>query len=152
RGKPGPSADAGHTLTTIAESPLRPGLLYAGSDDGRVHVSPDGGRGWRELTYNVPGVPSERCVARLECSHFAEDTVYLALDRHRHDDRDPYLFRSTDRGQSWVSLAATSRAGAPESAVAGRPLHRPLVSDRRLQRVSALRVGGGLVERAVRVE
>jgi hypothetical protein len=104
-GTPGPSPDMGHTLTTLAESPRKPGLLYAGSDDGRVHVSRDGGVSWNDISARLPGVPPGRCISRIECSHFAENTAYLALDRHRHDDRAPYLFRTIDGGVSWESLA-----------------------------------------------
>jgi photosystem II stability/assembly factor-like uncharacterized protein len=113
RGRPGPSADFGHTLTAVAESPLRPGLLYAGSDDGRVQVSRDGGARWADVSDRVPGVPAERWVSCLECSHFAEGTAYLTLDRHRQDDRAPYVFRTTDYGSTWTPLANNLPAGGP---------------------------------------
>lgn len=113
RGPPGPSADQGHTLTALAESPLRPGLVYAGSDDGRVHVTRDGGATWLDVSDRVPGVPPERSVTRIECSRFAVGTAYLALDRHRNDDRAPYLFRTIDFGVSWQRLAVDLPAGGP---------------------------------------
>jgi photosystem II stability/assembly factor-like uncharacterized protein len=112
-GRPGPSRDFGHTLTAVAESPLRPGLLYAGSDDGRVHVSRDGGGHWADVSDRVPGVPAERWVTRLECSRFAEGTAYLTLDRHRNDDRAPYVFRTTDYGATWTALANNLPADGP---------------------------------------
>jgi photosystem II stability/assembly factor-like uncharacterized protein len=109
-GNPGPSADAGHTLTTIAESPLRAGVLYTGSDDGRVCVSRDGGARWTDVSANLPGVPAARWISRIECSHFAEGTAYLTLDRHRLDDNQPYVFKTTDCGATWTPL----RQGLPQ--------------------------------------
>jgi photosystem II stability/assembly factor-like uncharacterized protein len=106
RGRPGPSAHTGHTLSAVAESPLRPGLLYAGSDDGRVSVSRDGGATWADVGARLPGVPAERWVSCVECSPFAEGGAYLALDRHRQDDRAPYLFRTDDFGLTWRALSA----------------------------------------------
>ncbi len=104
RGGPGPSPHTGHTLTAVAESPLKAGLLYAGSDDGRLHVTRDGGKTWDELSDNVPGVPRDLWVTRVECSHHAEGTAYLALDRRRNDDLRPYVFRTTDHGRTWAPL------------------------------------------------
>ncbi len=106
RGGPGPSLHTGHTLSAVAESPLRPGLLYAGSDDGRLHVTREGGASWADVSARLPGVPAERWVTCLECSPFAERTAYLALDRHRQGDRAPYLFRTDDFGLTWRSLSA----------------------------------------------
>jgi photosystem II stability/assembly factor-like uncharacterized protein len=103
-GKPGPSKSTGHTITTIAESPLRPGLLYVGTDDGRLHVSRDGGQHWLDLSARIPGVSPERWISRVSCSGFGVGTAYLALDRHRNDDRRPYLFKTLDFGETWTPL------------------------------------------------
>lgn len=104
RGRPGPSADAGHTLTALAESPVKPGLLWAGSDDGRLHVSRDGGTTWIERSDRLP-IPTGDCwISRIEPSHFAEGTAYLAIDRHRLNDSVPYLFKTTDFGVTWRLL------------------------------------------------
>jgi photosystem II stability/assembly factor-like uncharacterized protein len=113
RGPPGPNGNTGHTLSALAESPVRAGLLYAGSDDGRVHVTRNGGTDWLERSDRVPGVPPDRWISRLECSHFAEGTAYLAIDRHRNDDRAPCLFKTTDYGATWQSLAADLPPGGP---------------------------------------
>jgi photosystem II stability/assembly factor-like uncharacterized protein len=104
RGAPGPSSHRGHTITTVAESPLKPGTIYAGTDDGNVWATFDAGRRWLDLTDKFEGVPRDRCVSRLEASHFQHNVVYASFDRHRNDDRQPYLFRSTDSGNSWVPL------------------------------------------------
>jgi photosystem II stability/assembly factor-like uncharacterized protein len=104
-GVPAGGANTAHTITTIAESPLRAGLLWAGTDDGRVRLSRNGGGDWTDLSDNVPGVGRERHVSRITASSSAEGTAYLALDRHRNDDRRPYLYRTTDYGATWKSLA-----------------------------------------------
>jgi photosystem II stability/assembly factor-like uncharacterized protein len=104
RGKPGPSKSTGHTLTTIAESPLKAGILFVGSDDGKVHVTRDGGKKWTDLSEKIPGVPPDRWITRLECSHFAEGTAYLTISRYRNEDYKPYVFKTTDFGETWHDL------------------------------------------------
>jgi hypothetical protein len=103
RGSPGPNADRGHTLTALAVSPLAPALMYAGSDDGRLQVRKDRRGNWIECN-NRLSVTADGCITSIECSHFAEGTAYVAVDRHRHDDPKPYLFRTTDYGRSWQAL------------------------------------------------
>jgi photosystem II stability/assembly factor-like uncharacterized protein len=94
-----------HTITTIAESPLKAGLLYVGTDDGRVQLTRDGGKMWTDLSDNLPGLPQERWVTRVECSHHAKGTAYVTIDLHRNDDRRPYVFRTPDYGATWEPLA-----------------------------------------------
>jgi photosystem II stability/assembly factor-like uncharacterized protein len=127
RGRPGPSKDSGHTLTALAESPLRRGLLYAGTDDGRLHLTTDGGGRWTELTPRLPHVLPEFWVSRIECSHFAAGTAYLALDRHRLDDRSVYLFKTTNYGYSWKSLAGNLPSGGPVRVIREDPRNRNLL-------------------------
>lgn len=90
------------TLTTIAESPLRFGLLYTGSDDGLVHRSSDGGQQWEQLS----GFPADLWVSRIEASHHDEATVYLSLNGYRDDDFTSYVYRSTDRGGTWTPIGS----------------------------------------------
>src|SRR5262249_55666228 len=101
--------------------------LYAGTDDGRLHVTRDGGKTWVELTRNIPGVPEQRWIARVECSHFEDGTAYLAIDRHRQDDRRPYLFRTADYGKTWEPLAANLPADAPVYVVRESSRNRDLL-------------------------
>jgi len=105
RGQPGVSTNSGHTLTAIAESPVTASVLWAGSDDGRLHVTRDGGKVWADLSKNLPNLPQARTISRIECSHFDAGTAFVAVDRHRNDDLRPYLFKTTDYGVTWVSLA-----------------------------------------------
>lgn len=93
------------SATALAESPRNPDVLYAGTDDGALWVTRDGGRQWQDITQRI-GLPQPRWVATIEPSRFEEGRVYLALDGHRSDDDDPYLFVSEDFGQTWKSLRA----------------------------------------------
>jgi photosystem II stability/assembly factor-like uncharacterized protein len=113
RGQPGPSADSGHTITTLAESPRKAGVLYAGTDDGLLWVSRDGGATWTDRSDRLPKLPAARWVSRVECSHFAEGTAYVAIDRHRQDDRAPYLFKTDDYGATWRPLTGDLPAKGP---------------------------------------
>ena len=89
------------TLTTIDESPLRFGLLYAGSDDGLIHVSKDGGNTWTRITN---GLPANLWVSRVAASAHREGTVYASLNGYRSDHFNAYVFASTDYGQTWKQL------------------------------------------------
>lgn len=127
RGKPGPNDHFGNTITTIAESPLKQGLLFAGTDDGKLAMSADSGNHWRDLSETIPGLTQARWISRVECSHFDEQTVYVAIDRHRNDDFAPYLFKSTDAGRSWTSLAAGLPPQGPVQVVREDPVNRDLL-------------------------
>jgi photosystem II stability/assembly factor-like uncharacterized protein len=91
------------TLTSIAESPKRFGLLYAGTDEGKVWGSRDGGLTWSDLS---AGLAPGRWVTRVVASAHDEGTVYVAQNGYRNDDFAAYLYRSTDFGRTWESLAA----------------------------------------------
>lgn len=92
------------TLSAISESPIVEGLLYTGSDDGRIHVSEDGGGAWRAAP-DLPGVPERYFVNDVEASQHDPDGVFVAVDAHKVGDYAPYLFASDDRGASWRSIS-----------------------------------------------
>jgi photosystem II stability/assembly factor-like uncharacterized protein len=94
------------TLVAFAESPLRAGLYWAGSDDGLVHVSRDAGANWANVTANVKGLPPGTYVSRLEPSRFEEERVYATFDGHRSNDFNTYVFLSDDGGRSFRSIAS----------------------------------------------
>ncbi|MFO0876689.1 MAG: hypothetical protein U0840_04895 [Gemmataceae bacterium] len=89
------------TVFALAESPRQPGLLWAGSDDGRVHVIQE--KEWREVT--PPGLPEFGTVTCIETSPFEPHTAYVVVDAHRLDDRKPYLFMTRDLGKTWTNLS-----------------------------------------------
>ncbi len=123
-----PSLDDGipywPTISAVSESPLRRGLLYAGTDDGRLHVSLDGGQSWTDLTRRdvsdsdaptlpaatepvptgFPGLPPGAWVSGIEPSRHAEGRVYAVWNNYRNNDYANYLYRSDDYGQSWTSI------------------------------------------------
>ncbi len=93
------------TLSAIAESPLAIGLLYAGTDDGRFHVSRDGGGGWTDVTDAFPGLPAGALVNRIEVSRHVEGRVYAVWNNYRNDDYRNYLYESEDYGKTWRDIA-----------------------------------------------
>ncbi|MBI1760053.1 MAG: hypothetical protein HYR56_01325, partial [Acidobacteria bacterium] len=93
----------GH-IVTIAESPLKQGLLWIGTDDGNVQLSRDGGKTWRDLTAKVPGVRANTYVSRVIASYAKEGRAYLAFDGHRNDDFKPYVFVTENYGESWQAI------------------------------------------------
>ncbi len=93
------------TGTAIAESPRNADVLYAGTDDGNLWVTRDGGTNWTNVADKV-GLPGPRWVATIEPSRFAEGRVYVAFDAHRADDDEPYVYASEDFGQTWAALRA----------------------------------------------
>jgi len=90
------------TVFAVAESSLEAGLIWAGSDDGLVHVTRDGGASWSNVT--PPGFPEWATVRCIEASRWDANTAYVVVDAHRLDDETPYLFSTSDLGRSWKLL------------------------------------------------
>ena len=94
-----------NTITSLAESPLMEGLIYAGTDDGLINITEDGGKNWKRIEVgSLPGVPKTAFVDDIKADLFDANTVYVALDNHKYGDFNPYLLKSTDRGKSWISI------------------------------------------------
>jgi photosystem II stability/assembly factor-like uncharacterized protein len=100
----GSGAEQYCTIVSLAESPVRAGVLWAGTDDGKVWVSPDAGTTWSDLTRNLKGVPPGLYVSRIEASHRDAKTAYVSIDGHRSDVIAPYLFVTRDMGRTWTPL------------------------------------------------
>jgi photosystem II stability/assembly factor-like uncharacterized protein len=91
-------------IVALAESLKTEGLLYAGTDDGLVRVTDDGGKTWRKID-KFPGVPERTYVSKLVASRHGAETVFAAFDNHKNSDFKPYLLKSTDAGKTWSSIA-----------------------------------------------
>ncbi len=93
------------TITTIDESPLQPGLLWVGTDDGNVQVSKDGGENWTKLNSRIEGNPGY-WVSRVTASNHEPGTAYVTYTGYRRDDFRPFIYKTEDFGQVWTSIAA----------------------------------------------
>lgn len=98
-------------ITTIAESPVVPGVLWVGTDDGNVQLSRDGGATWTNVAESIEGVPKTHQISRVEPSHFDAATCYISIDGHRSDDHKPYVWVTTDYGKSWKFIAGNLPPG-----------------------------------------
>ena len=107
-----PRSSAGipyQTVVALAESPRRQGLLYAGTDDGRLHVTQDDGRRWAEVT---AGLRARKWISCVVASQHAEGTVYVAQRGREDDDFAPYLYKSSDFGKTFTSIVNNIPAGS----------------------------------------
>lgn len=113
----GSAAETYCTITTLQESPRVKGLLWVGTDDGKLWLTRDGGGHWTDLTARLRGVPKGSYVARVEASHHDPAVAYVAIDAHRTDDLHPYLLATRDYGNTWTSLASGLPASTPVQVV-----------------------------------
>ena len=95
------------TIVSVSESPVTPGVVWAGTDDGLLQLSRDGGATFTEVGKNVPGLPRDHMywISRIDASHFDAATAYVSVDGHRSDDLKPYVFVTRDYGATWQSIA-----------------------------------------------
>jgi hypothetical protein len=101
------------TVVSLSESRLVRGLIWAGTDDGNVQVTRDGGATWTRVDEAIPDVPEDLWVSDVEASSAHPDSAYVAFDGHRSDNRDPWLFKTTDGGRSWTNLSGGLTKGHP---------------------------------------
>ena len=102
------------TVVSLAESYLRPGLLFAGTDDGRTWLTRNDGGNWEELTGRFAGVPANTYVSRIEPSHSDTSTFYVSFDGHRNGDFTPYVYVTTDLGRTFSSITNNLPKGGPD--------------------------------------
>jgi len=95
-----------HTIVTIAESPLDPAVVWAGTDDGHMQLTRDGGTSWMDVKANFPGVPANAWVSRVEPSQHEPGTCYVTFDNHRLDDFKAYVYKTEDFGKSWTDISS----------------------------------------------
>ena len=107
-------AETHSTITALAESPIRAGWLYAGTDDGNVWLTRNDGGSWENLTGRFPGVPKNTWVNRIEPSPSDSNVFYVAFDGHRSNDFTPYVYMTSDDGRTFTSIAANLPTGGPD--------------------------------------
>ncbi len=92
------------SITAFSESPISPDLLWAGTDDGNIQFTRNGGSTWENVRQNIPAVPEGIWVSHVEASHFEEGTCYVTFDGHRSSHFDTWIFRTTDFGETWENI------------------------------------------------
>lgn len=101
-----------NSITSLSQSSLQEGLIYAGTDDGIIQVTEDGGTSWRKIMVEqLPGVPERAFVNDIKADLHDVNTVYIVLDNHKSGDFQPYLYKSNDKGKTWQSIKGDPKAG-----------------------------------------
>ncbi|HEY8184660.1 MAG TPA: hypothetical protein VIF64_01245 [Pyrinomonadaceae bacterium] len=98
------SAEMHTTIFSICESTRNGDLIWVGTDDGNVQVTRDGGKNWKNVTGNIKGLPPNAWVTSIDAGHFDEGTAYATFDLHTFGDMRPYVYKTTDYGQTWTPL------------------------------------------------
>ena len=111
------------TIFTVSESPQNANLIYCGTDDGKVHITKDGGKSWKEI---MKGLPFRKWVSRIAASRYAQSTVYMTQNGKRDDDFAPYIWKSTDFGETWHSIAGNIKLG-PVNVIVEDPINRNIL-------------------------
>jgi photosystem II stability/assembly factor-like uncharacterized protein len=103
------SAEMHTTIYSISESPKDAKVIWVGTDDGNVQVTRDAGKTWSNVVGNVPGLPKASWVSWIEASRFDAGTAYAAFDRHTFGDMTPWVYKTTDHGQTWTRIVSPSQ-------------------------------------------
>jgi photosystem II stability/assembly factor-like uncharacterized protein len=98
------SAEYYCTIISLAESKKQPGMIWAGTDDGNLQLTIDGGKTWANLTKNVPGLPADSMFSHIEPSRASANLAYVAFERHKLGDYKPYIFKTADGGRSFTNI------------------------------------------------
>ena len=113
-------------IVALAESPVKEGALFVGTDDGLIQVTQDGGQTWTKYD-KFAGVPDTTYVSRLAASQFDANTVYATFDNHKNEDFKPYVLKSTDAGKTWTAISGDLPENGPVLAFAEDPVNRDLL-------------------------
>jgi photosystem II stability/assembly factor-like uncharacterized protein len=100
------AAEMHTTIYSICESPKNPNLIWAGTDDGNLQLTRDGGKTWMNVVGNIKGLPKSAWVSYIDAGHFDEGTAYATFDLHTFGDMRPYVYKTTDFGKTWTPLVA----------------------------------------------
>src|SRR5262249_40387845 len=110
---------------SIAPSPSKPEVIWAGSDTGLIHLTTDGGKAWNNVT--PTGLSDWSKIAMIEASHFDSTVAYAPVDRHRLNDRTPYAYRPRDSGKTWQAITAGIGSNAFLNAIREDPHEKGLL-------------------------
>ena len=99
------------TIYTVEISPLNEKIIWAGTDDGNVCLTRNGGKSWKNVVKHIPGLPRNTWCSDIEASPFSESTAFAVFDGHRTGDMNTYLYKTNDFGETWQSLATDSLSG-----------------------------------------
>ncbi|NAS31719.1 glycosyl hydrolase [Flavobacteriaceae bacterium R38] len=97
----------GSTLISIKESQMEEGLIWTGSNDGQVHITRDYGKNWVNVSKNIPNLPEWGTISNIEVSRYGKGTAYITVDLHQMGNFDPYVYKTSDYGQSWKMISST---------------------------------------------
>jgi hypothetical protein len=120
-------AETNATIITISESPIRPGLIWIGTDDGKVQVTPDDGANWNEVTEAIPGLPAGLWISRVRASQHDVKTAYVTVDGHRSDNFHPYVFKTIDLGKTWTNITNNMPDGESVYVITEDPVNPQLL-------------------------
>src|SRR5256886_5985528 len=100
------SAEMHTTIFAISESPKNPNVIWAGTDDGNVQITRDGGKSWTNVVGNVPGLAKNAWVSYIDAGHFDECTAYATIDLHTFRDMRPSAYKTSEIRTTWTSMIA----------------------------------------------
>lgn len=103
----------GEVVFAIAPSEIKKGLIWAGTNDGKLWYTRNGGGTWTDVTKNMTGLPAWGTIRKIEPSHFDPATAYVAIDFHMMDNRKPYIYKTTDYGRTWSNITGDLPAAHP---------------------------------------
>ena len=112
-------------IYALGPSPLDVNLIWAGTDDGLVHLTQDGGKNWRQVT--PPNIPSWSKVSQIDAGHFEKDTAYVSVNSMRLDDWRPHIYRTHDSGKSWTEIVTGLPMNEPVQTVREDPIRKGLL-------------------------
>ncbi len=115
------------TVFAVAESPVQKDLIWAGTDDGLIHITRDGGKNWTNVTPSNKLLPEWSLISLIDASPYDAGTAYAAVDRHKNDDLRPYIYKTSDFGKTWTKLGNGIPDGAYVHAVRQDPKNKNLL-------------------------
>lgn len=125
RGTPATASSRRGVIYTIAPSPVDSNTIWAGTDDGLIHVTRDNGKSWNDVT--PPAIGPWAKISIMDASHFEANTAYAAVNTLRLDDLNPHLYRTTDGGKNWTEIVSGIEKGAPTNTIKEDPKRRGLL-------------------------